>query len=153
MEGHAQKAKNLLDEVNRELKQAARHSAPAGPFQLKCFSMRTRTALLALVLLMVAAAALLAKRYLHPTASIHAATTTTVAPAQSGTLSPLPVVKIGGVTATVLFSGLIFPREFGSTSWRRSRCPMRIRPSRRFTAVRAPSLEPRSRFSTDPNPI
>ena len=26
---------------------------------------------------------------------------------QSGTLSPLPVVKIGGVTATVLFAGLV----------------------------------------------
>jgi len=31
---------------------------------------------------------------------------------QSGTLSPLPVVKIGGVTATVQFAGLVFPGEF-----------------------------------------
>ena len=31
---------------------------------------------------------------------------------QSGTLSPLPVVKIGGVTAAVQFAGLIFPGEF-----------------------------------------
>jgi uncharacterized protein (TIGR03437 family) len=31
---------------------------------------------------------------------------------QSGTLSPLPVVKIGGVTASVQFAGLIGPGEF-----------------------------------------
>ena len=31
---------------------------------------------------------------------------------QSGTLSPLPVVKIGGVKATVLFAGLVLPGEF-----------------------------------------
>ena len=31
---------------------------------------------------------------------------------QSGSLSPLPVVKIGGLTATVLFAGLITPGEF-----------------------------------------
>ena len=31
---------------------------------------------------------------------------------QSGTLSPLPVVKIGGVTATVQFAGLVTPGEF-----------------------------------------
>ena len=31
---------------------------------------------------------------------------------QSGTLSPLPVVKIGGIAATVQFAGLIFPGEF-----------------------------------------
>ncbi|MGA2602545.1 MAG: IPT/TIG domain-containing protein, partial [Bryobacteraceae bacterium] len=31
---------------------------------------------------------------------------------QSGTLSPLPVVKIGGVTAAVQFAGLIGPGEF-----------------------------------------
>jgi uncharacterized protein (TIGR03437 family) len=34
------------------------------------------------------------------------------APAQSGSLSPLPVVKIGGVTATVQFAGLVAPGEF-----------------------------------------
>ncbi len=32
--------------------------------------------------------------------------------AQSGTLPTMPVVKIGGVTATVLFTGLTFPGEF-----------------------------------------
>jgi uncharacterized protein (TIGR03437 family) len=32
--------------------------------------------------------------------------------AQSGTLSPTPVIKIGGVTATVLFAGLVAPGEF-----------------------------------------
>lgn len=31
---------------------------------------------------------------------------------QSGTLSPLPVVKIGGVQATVIFAGLVAPGEF-----------------------------------------
>jgi uncharacterized protein (TIGR03437 family) len=31
---------------------------------------------------------------------------------QSGSLSPLPVVKIGGVTATVQFAGLVAPGEF-----------------------------------------
>jgi uncharacterized protein (TIGR03437 family) len=31
---------------------------------------------------------------------------------QSGTLSPLPTVTIGGITATVLFAGLVFPGEF-----------------------------------------
>ena len=31
---------------------------------------------------------------------------------QSGTLSPLPEVQIGGVTATVLFAGLVAPGEF-----------------------------------------
>ena len=31
---------------------------------------------------------------------------------QSGTLAPLPVVKIGGVAATVLFAGLVSPGEF-----------------------------------------
>jgi uncharacterized protein (TIGR03437 family) len=34
------------------------------------------------------------------------------APAQSGSLTPLPVVKIGGVTATVQFAGLVAPGEF-----------------------------------------
>jgi uncharacterized protein (TIGR03437 family) len=31
---------------------------------------------------------------------------------QGGTLSPLPVVQIGGINATVTFAGLIFPGEF-----------------------------------------
>ena len=31
---------------------------------------------------------------------------------QSGTLSPLPVIKIGGTTATVTFAGLVAPGEF-----------------------------------------
>lgn len=31
---------------------------------------------------------------------------------QSGTLSPLPVIKIGGATATVQFAGLVSPGEF-----------------------------------------
>jgi uncharacterized protein (TIGR03437 family) len=31
---------------------------------------------------------------------------------QSGSLSPLPVVKIGGVAATVMFAGLVSPGEF-----------------------------------------
>jgi uncharacterized protein (TIGR03437 family) len=31
---------------------------------------------------------------------------------QSGSLSPLPMVKIGGVTATVQFAGLVAPGEF-----------------------------------------
>jgi len=31
---------------------------------------------------------------------------------QSGNLSPLPVVTIGGVTANVIFAGLILPGEF-----------------------------------------
>jgi uncharacterized protein (TIGR03437 family) len=31
---------------------------------------------------------------------------------QSGTRSPLPLVKIGGVAATVTFAGLVFPGEF-----------------------------------------
>jgi uncharacterized protein (TIGR03437 family) len=31
---------------------------------------------------------------------------------QSGTLSPLPVVKIGGITATVQFAGLVAPGEY-----------------------------------------
>jgi uncharacterized protein (TIGR03437 family) len=33
-------------------------------------------------------------------------------PNQGGTLSPLPVVKIGGIAATVLFAGLVAPGEF-----------------------------------------
>jgi uncharacterized protein (TIGR03437 family) len=33
-------------------------------------------------------------------------------PSQSGTLSPLPEVQIGGVTATVPFAGLVAPGEF-----------------------------------------
>ena len=33
-------------------------------------------------------------------------------PTQSGTLSPLPMVKIGGTTATVQFGGLVSPGEF-----------------------------------------
>jgi uncharacterized protein (TIGR03437 family) len=32
--------------------------------------------------------------------------------AQSGTLPVLPAIKIGGVTATVVYAGLIFPGEF-----------------------------------------
>ncbi len=32
--------------------------------------------------------------------------------AQSGTLSPLPVIEIGGVPANVLFAGLVLPGEF-----------------------------------------
>ena len=31
---------------------------------------------------------------------------------QSGALSPTPLIKIGGVTATVLFAGLVAPGEF-----------------------------------------
>jgi uncharacterized protein (TIGR03437 family) len=31
---------------------------------------------------------------------------------QSGSLSPLPIVKIGGVNATVQFAGLVAPGEF-----------------------------------------
>lgn len=31
---------------------------------------------------------------------------------QSGSLSPLPVIRIGGVTATVSFAGLVYPGEF-----------------------------------------
>ena len=31
---------------------------------------------------------------------------------QSGTLSPLPVIKIGGILATVQFAGLVAPGEF-----------------------------------------
>jgi len=31
---------------------------------------------------------------------------------QSGTLSPMPVITIGGVAATVTFAGLVFPGEF-----------------------------------------
>jgi uncharacterized protein (TIGR03437 family) len=31
---------------------------------------------------------------------------------QSGSLSPLPVIQIGGVPATVLFAGLVYPGEF-----------------------------------------
>jgi uncharacterized protein (TIGR03437 family) len=31
---------------------------------------------------------------------------------QSGNLSPLPVITIGGITATVQFAGLVFPGEF-----------------------------------------
>jgi uncharacterized protein (TIGR03437 family) len=31
---------------------------------------------------------------------------------QSGTLSPLPVITIGGITATVQFAGLVFPGQF-----------------------------------------
>jgi uncharacterized protein (TIGR03437 family) len=37
---------------------------------------------------------------------------TTGSVAQSGTLSPLPVVKIGGASATVQFAGLVAPGEF-----------------------------------------
>jgi uncharacterized protein (TIGR03437 family) len=33
-------------------------------------------------------------------------------PAQSGSLSPLPVVKIGGIQALVQFAGLVAPGEF-----------------------------------------
>jgi uncharacterized protein (TIGR03437 family) len=33
-------------------------------------------------------------------------------PTQSGTLSPLPVIKIGGITATVTFAGLVSPGQF-----------------------------------------
>ena len=32
--------------------------------------------------------------------------------AQSGTLSPMPVIKIGGVTASVQFAGLVEAGEF-----------------------------------------
>jgi uncharacterized protein (TIGR03437 family) len=31
---------------------------------------------------------------------------------QSGTLTPLAVIQIGGVRATVQFAGLVFPRKF-----------------------------------------
>ena len=31
---------------------------------------------------------------------------------QSGTLSPLPVITIGGTNATVLFAGLVAPGQF-----------------------------------------
>ena len=31
---------------------------------------------------------------------------------EGDTLSPLPAVKIGGITATVKFAGLIFPGEY-----------------------------------------
>ncbi len=31
---------------------------------------------------------------------------------QGGTLVPLPVIKIGGITATVQFAGLVAPGEF-----------------------------------------
>jgi uncharacterized protein (TIGR03437 family) len=31
---------------------------------------------------------------------------------QSGTLSPLPVITIGGIAATVTFAGLVAPGEF-----------------------------------------
>jgi uncharacterized protein (TIGR03437 family) len=31
---------------------------------------------------------------------------------QSGTLSPTPLITIGGVAATVTFAGLVFPGEF-----------------------------------------
>ena len=31
---------------------------------------------------------------------------------QSGSLSPLPVIRIGGVAATVQFAGLVAPGEF-----------------------------------------
>lgn len=31
---------------------------------------------------------------------------------QSGTLSPLPVIRIGGIAATVSFAGLVAPGEF-----------------------------------------
>jgi uncharacterized protein (TIGR03437 family) len=31
---------------------------------------------------------------------------------QSGALSPLPVIKIGGADATVTFAGLVLPGEF-----------------------------------------
>jgi uncharacterized protein (TIGR03437 family) len=31
---------------------------------------------------------------------------------QSGTLSPMPVITIGGVDATVTFAGLVAPGEF-----------------------------------------
>jgi uncharacterized protein (TIGR03437 family) len=34
------------------------------------------------------------------------------APTQSGTLSPLPLVTVGGVTATVQYAGLVYPGEF-----------------------------------------
>jgi uncharacterized protein (TIGR03437 family) len=34
------------------------------------------------------------------------------APTQSGNLSPLPVMKIGGLPATVVFAGLVAPGEF-----------------------------------------
>ena len=34
---------------------------------------------------------------------------------QSGTLLPQPVVKIGGVNATVRFAGLVAPENFSST--------------------------------------
>ena len=37
---------------------------------------------------------------------------TSGSPTQSGTLSPLPVIKIGGVAATVEFAGLVAPGEF-----------------------------------------
>lgn len=31
---------------------------------------------------------------------------------QSGSLSPLPVINIGGIAATVAFAGLVLPGEF-----------------------------------------
>lgn len=31
---------------------------------------------------------------------------------QSGSLSPLPVIKIGGIAATVQFAGLVAPGEY-----------------------------------------
>jgi uncharacterized protein (TIGR03437 family) len=37
---------------------------------------------------------------------------TSGSPTQSGTLSPLPVIKIGGVTATVQFAGLVAVGEY-----------------------------------------
>jgi uncharacterized protein (TIGR03437 family) len=32
--------------------------------------------------------------------------------AQSGSLTPLPVIKIGGITATVQFAGLVAPGQY-----------------------------------------
>src|SRR5258708_40333688 len=42
---------------------------------------------------------------------------------QSGTLLPAPVIKIGGIAATVTFAGLVSPGEFQSTSWCRCHSP------------------------------
>ena len=50
---------------------------------------------------------------------------------QSGTLSPLPVVKIGGVTATVQFAGLVSPGEFQFNVVVPPNCPRRRQSDRR----------------------
>ena len=59
--------------------------------------------------------------------------------AQSGTLSPLPEITMGGVRATVAFAGLVGPVNSNSTSSFHPRLQMETNPSWQLTTATRPS--------------